>query len=216
MPRAVQRLAGAHAAPREDLAATIGRRVALVLIAVLLGGAVYLANASGVVRNGLPMPFGYGLATVESGSMEPAFSKGDLLVVRAVNDSSDIAVGDVVVYRSEQGSLVVHRVVAREGDALTTQGDANDSPDAPVNMSQVSAVVVAVLPGGGAVVDAMKSPVGIICLLVVAFLLVELPFCRHRDREDEERRLLQQEVDALKAQRSSQGALDLDDDWREW
>ena len=214
MPRAAQRPAGAHTALRESLAATIGRRVALVLIAVLLGGAVYLANVSGVVRNGLPMPFGYGLATVESGSMEPAFFNGDLLVVRAVDGFSGIAVGDVVVYRSEQGSLVVHRVVAREGDTLTTQGDANDSPDAPLNLSQVLAVVVAVVPGGGTVVDAMKSPVGIICLLVVAFLLVELPFCRHRDCEDEERRLLQQEIEALKAQRSSQGALD--DDWREW
>ena len=191
-------------------AATWARRAALVLLAVLVGMAAYLANASGVLHNALPMPFGWGLATVESGSMEPAFSKGDLLVVKAA-DGASVQVRDVVVYRTPTGSLVVHRVVARDGATLTTQGDANDSADAPVDESQVLAVAVGRIPGAGMLVDAMKTPAGIGVMVALALLLVEVPFRRHRTQVQDESAQLRREIAELKAQRQGRP-----DDWREW
>ena len=188
----------------------VARRVLLALLAVLVGAAVYLANASGLLHNALPMPFGWGLATVESGSMEPSLSKGDLLVVRAAS-GADVGVRDVVVYRSATGSLVVHRVVARDGGTLTIQGDANDSPDAPVDESQVLAVAVGRVPGAGAAVDALRTPAGIAVLVVLALLLVEVPFRRHRRADAAERKRLMSEIASLKAQQQGRP-----DDWREW
>ena len=200
-----------HAQPRAARRGLeVARRVLLALLAVLVGMVAYLANASGVLHNALPMPFGWGLATVESGSMEPAFSKGDLLVVRAAS-GADVQVRDVVVYRAASGSLVVHRVVAREGGTLTIQGDANDSPDAPVDESQVLAVAVGRVPGAGAAVDALKSPAGVVVVVALALLLVEVPFRRHRRAGEDERAELRREIDELKAQQQGRP-----DDWREW
>lgn len=59
---------------------SILRRILLIIIGLILGVNVYLANAKGIVGNKLPMPFGYGMANVLSGSMEPTFSKGTLLL----------------------------------------------------------------------------------------------------------------------------------------
>ena len=90
---------------------SIIRRFLLVIIGLALGVNVYLANAKGIVGNQLPMPFGYGLANVLSGSMEPTFSKGALLLVK---ESKDVHTGDIVVYQSGQ-ELIVHRVIAQKG-----------------------------------------------------------------------------------------------------
>ena len=65
------------------------RRLILVLIGLILGVNVYLANARGILGNALPMPFGYGIASVLSGSMEPEFSKGTLLTKGDANNVAD-------------------------------------------------------------------------------------------------------------------------------
>jgi signal peptidase len=70
--------------------------------------------------------------TVRSGSMTPALSTGDLVVVRPV-DAAALHVGDIATYREQSGSLVTHRVVAVAGSGtnrtFTFQGDANASAD---------------------------------------------------------------------------------------
>lgn len=43
---------------------SILRRILLIIIGLILGVNVYLANAKGIVGNKLPMPFGYGMANV--------------------------------------------------------------------------------------------------------------------------------------------------------
>ena len=43
---------------------SILRRILLIIIGLILGVYVYLANAKGIVGNKLPMPFGYGMANV--------------------------------------------------------------------------------------------------------------------------------------------------------
>ena len=58
------------------------RWLLIVVCGLILGVNVYLANANSLVGNQLPMPFGYGAAVVLSGSMEPEFSEGDLIIVK--------------------------------------------------------------------------------------------------------------------------------------
>jgi signal peptidase I len=66
-------------------------------------------------------------AVVEGASMEPALSRGDLVLVRAGGDPT---VGDVVLYRDpEMGVRVLHRVTSIESGRLVLQGDANDFVD---------------------------------------------------------------------------------------
>ena len=58
------------------------RRLVLALLGLLMGLQIYFVNAGRVMGDPLPMPFGYGAAVVLSGSMEPTYSAGDLLIVK--------------------------------------------------------------------------------------------------------------------------------------
>lgn len=174
------------------------RRAVLVLLGLLLGVCAYAANARAVAGNQLPMPFGYGLADVLSGSMEPTFSKGTLLVVR---QADDVAPGDVVVYQDGR-ELVVHRVVSVEGSVVVTQGDANNVADAPFDKSQVKGVVVGWVPWLGYVVDALRTPAGIVVVIACALALVELSFRRQQAADSDELERIKQEIRALKEEAS--------------
>ncbi len=121
------------------------RRLAAVLFALAFAvgaGQVAIGMLSG---EKIVMPFGCGVVRVLSGSMEPTFSEGSLLVVSRVSSPDEVSAGDIVVY-DEGESLVAHRVVEVAGDALVTQGDANNAPDDPIGFSQVKAKVVAWTP----------------------------------------------------------------------
>mgnify|MGYP004489111257 CR=1 FL=1 len=177
------------------------RRLLLVLLAAALGLDAYLMNAGGIARNALPMPFGVGLATVESNSMAPAFQRGDLLVVAALDGAP--AIGDVVVYQDPTIGLVSHRVVAVDGDLVTTQGDANNTADAPFDRALIVGHVLAVVPAVGLLVAALKTPIGVLALLLAAFLLVELPFRRHREDEEDERQRLRAQIAQLKERQAN-------------
>lgn len=90
---------------------------------------------------------------VTSGSMEPSFGAGDLLISRPVG-AADLSVGDVVTVRASDGYLVTHRVqeIADGADAssraVILKGDANATPDpSPYLVDDVWQVAAAV-PGG--------------------------------------------------------------------
>ena len=174
------------------------RHIILIFLGVLLGFNVYLLNAKSIAGNRMPMPFGIGSAVVQSGSMEPAYHIGDLLFVK---EQPGYAVGDVVVYQSG-GVLVVHRVIAINGDTVITQGDANNAPDEPFSRDCIKGGVVGRIPGIGIAIDFMKTPMGILLLIGCAVALIELSFRRDmRAEQDEEARrvkLLQEEIELMK------------------
>ena len=170
------------------------RLVVLVVCGTILGVNVYLANARNLVGNQMPMPFGFGGAVVLSGSMESELSVGDLILVK---ESDDIQVNDVVVYQSVN-SLVVHRVVDVNENMITTQGDANNVADEPVDVSLVKGEVFFSIPGVGNIVNLLKTPVGIVLTIGLAILLVELPRRSEMKQDDEERQKLIDEINELK------------------
>lgn len=80
--------------------------------------------------------------------MEPTLSAGDVVVY--VRQVGTLAEGDIALF-DHDGSLVVHRVIATEGDgSLRTRGDANASADSSaVSRGQVRGKAVLVVPIGG-------------------------------------------------------------------
>ncbi|MDO4363225.1 MAG: signal peptidase I [Clostridia bacterium] len=173
---------------------SLWRRILLVFLGLVVGVNMYLANARSLVGNQLPMPFGYGVAVVLSGSMEPTFSKNDLIVVKK---SDDVKVGDVVVY-SAGHSLVVHRVVAINGKTVTTKGDANNTADVPFDVSQIKGTVQAHISGLGVIVNALKSPLGFVSVLALAFLLIELSAKRQKKSDSAELDEIRKQIEELK------------------
>lgn len=102
-------------------------------LTVLLAAVVVVVPA---VVGGIPL-------TILSGSMEPNLPAGSLAVVRPV-DPDDVRIGDIVTYlpNPEDPTAVTHRVVAvdhhQDGTrSFTLQGDANTTPDDPVQELQV-------------------------------------------------------------------------------
>lgn len=179
---------------------TIFRRLLLVLLGLALGVILYFANAQNILGNQLPMPFGIGIANVLSGSMEPAFSKGTLLIIK---ETDQVKIGDVVVYQQEN-SLIVHRVVDIQENQITTKGDANNTPDPMFDRSQIKGVVIGKIPYLGAVLNQLKTPAGMIVLLLLAFLLIEGSF--HRQKEEDEKQLdaIKEEIRRLKQEKEEQ------------
>ena len=114
----------------------------LALVVAVGAGEVAIGALSG---EKLVTPFGWGIVRVLSGSMEPTFSEGSLLVVSRVASSDEVSAGDIVVYDAGR-SLVAHRVVEVAGDAFVTQGDANNVSDERIGLSRVKAKVVAWTP----------------------------------------------------------------------
>lgn len=163
----------------------------------VLGINVYLANARGLVGNQLPMPFGYGAAVVLSGSMEPTFSQGDLIIVR---QTDTFATGDVVVFQ-EGNTLVVHRIVEVGQGTVTTKGDANNAVDQPVEVSSVKGTVLFWIPYAGRIVTFLKSPVGTIGVFAAAVALIELPGRKEKQQDAQERQKLIDEIERLKKER---------------
>ncbi len=72
------------------------------------------------------------LAAVASGSMLPTLERGDLVFVMGTSPTN-IHVGDIIVYKSCQGPLIIHRVIAvvKEGGHYyyVTKGDNNPDSD---------------------------------------------------------------------------------------
>jgi len=86
--------------------------------------------------------WGWHFDVVPTGSMEPAFSPGDLVVTRPAA-LKDIEVGDAILFReplAEEEARICHRVIdIKEIDGqlfFQTKGDANENPDSDLVSSQ--------------------------------------------------------------------------------
>jgi signal peptidase I len=101
----------------------LGWLTTATVLAILAGWFVFLRPGS------LGGPVDY--VVIRGSSMLPAYETGDLVIVHA---QDSYAAGDVVAYRVPageigEGSLVIHRLVAAEGDHWLVQGDNNDAVD---------------------------------------------------------------------------------------
>ncbi len=121
-------------------------------------------------------------------SMEPRFHTGDLALVRS---QSSYHVGEIVAYQNHMlHTIVLHRIVGREGSRYIFKGDNNNflDPERPV-ASQLVGSLWLHLPGVGATLQSFRSPLLIGLLVAVGFLLLSgVAFTGSRRRRRRERR----------------------------
>lgn len=128
-------------------------------LSLLLGGWVLVGMGLG----------GWSPVVVTSGSMEPAVSVGDVLLIDG-DASGTIAQRSIVVFERSDGTVVAHRVFSVEGDQLVTKGDANPSPDTDrVETAEVRGVARVLVPLVG--LPAVWRAQGNVVPLVVWLLL---------------------------------------------
>ena len=112
---------------------------------------------------------------VPTGSMVPAINLGDMILVDRTVGFSDVAVGDVVMFRDNALQPISHRVLAHDGFEMTTKGDANLLSDPPITKDVYLGVVAGVAPthvlgSAGFVIGTLFTFSGIL-FIVFMFLL---------------------------------------------
>ena len=122
-----------------------------------LTGAVALLLAAAYLF--LPTALGGGTTyvTTAGNSMHPRFETGDLAVLRIADH---YAVGDIVAFHSaDLDTIVMHRIVARDGHRFITQGDNNSwlDPEEPTAGEIVGKLWFGI-PQAGKALDAVQSP----------------------------------------------------------
>lgn len=156
---------------------------------------------------------GYRVFNIVSGSMEPAYSVGDLIYVKEV-DPATIVPGDVITFVLNEDLVVAtHRVVRvdAEKQRFYTKGDANETEDGtPVHYNNVIGIPQFAIPGLGYVSDFIQHPPGsYITIAAVAILLIltfapdfmqKKPAVAKPSETEEENARLKAELEALKAQ----------------
>lgn len=125
---------------------------------------------------------------VDTGSMEPGYSVGDLIIIKET-PKEKIQVGDVINYTSANGiDTITHRVVEileKDGETYyKTKGDNNNEEDPDlVNFNQVQGVLVFKISKLGTIIKKMLTENGIIIILAFIILLYL------RDEKKEEKRI---------------------------
>ncbi|HEX6304551.1 MAG TPA: signal peptidase I [Anaerolineales bacterium] len=92
--------------------------------------------------------FGMRTYLVAGGSMEPNLKAGDVVIIKK-GDTEVVQIGDVILF-SDDSKAVLHRVIDIKdgGDVVEfiTQGDANNTADAPVRPRQVEGKAILKIP----------------------------------------------------------------------
>lgn len=156
---------GATVAP-----ASFWRSAASGAMTIVLIGALLLALAVAVV----PRVMGGSALTVLSGSMEPTYSAGDMVI--AVPQER-YRVGDVVTFQpmSNDPTLITHRIVGTRmgssGTEFVTRGDANGADDAPIVADQIMGRVLYHVPSVGHLALAVGNQRGVLITLIATGLI---------------------------------------------
>ncbi|MFN7150896.1 MAG: signal peptidase I, partial [Microthrixaceae bacterium] len=163
-----------------------GRRADRVAIALVVAASIAVLLTLALVLAGFrPL-------VIRSGSMEPTYAIGDVVLV-ASEPAADIRVGQVVTRFDAPQAVdsLTHRVqaVTRDGDRVhvTTQGDANTSAErwtAPA--AEQVGVVVASVPGIGLPLTAVRSSTAWAVVVGVAVLAVIAVLFRPRRRRPDD------------------------------
>jgi len=116
---------------------------------------------------------------VFTGSMEPTFNVGGVVVIRPV-DPLAVEEGDIITYKApiEPDLIVTHRVVEVINDGgspgFRTKGDANDrADDFIIPQGNILGKASLYIPLFGHLVKLVKTPLGfILCLIVPGALII--------------------------------------------
>lgn len=148
-----------------------------VFLTLILAANLWLILSRVWLKQPVPSVLGYTPVYVLSGSMEPAFSAGDMILIHAVGQYEP---GEVVTFR-EEGEFITHRIISETKEGFRVQGDANNVMDEePVAKEAIIGKVVFVLPGVGRLAAFLRSGKGV--LILAALVLLAAVLTRRGDR----------------------------------
>ena len=126
--------------------------------------------------------FGYTFFEVATGSMSGSIEVGDVVLVKITNEVQE---NDIIVFK-ENNSFITHRVVKKDGDIITTKGDANNTEDSPITIDKVLGKVTGVIENVGIIRKVITSPVVLISITITLILLGIVVIYKPKEQKVEE------------------------------
>lgn len=147
----------------------------ILVIAILIAAVCTYVSFVSTSGNGVPNLLGYEIFSVQTDSMYPTLQAGDLVIDRAIRDTSSLRKGDIITYWTVIGGervLNTHRInEIYDGGTyriFETKGDNNNAADAlTVHESEVVGVYSSHVAGLGKVLDYLQTSTGFLIVVVV-------------------------------------------------
>lgn len=115
---------------------------------------------------------GYRSYTVLSGSMEPKFYPGDIVITKHKN-KTDIKINDIVTYRDNDGVIITHRIIEETPEGYITKGDNNNVEDVDIlTKENIIGEVKFSIPKIGYVMDFLSKPMVIAAEMILLAVFI--------------------------------------------
>lgn len=116
---------------------------------------------------------GFRSYTVLSGSMEPEFYPGDL-VVSLYKNRANIKEGDIITFR-DNDEIVTHRIIDKTQEGYITKGDNNNAVDSfAVSNDNIIGKVLFNIPNAGYIIQFLAKPMVIAIELMLGAIIILL------------------------------------------
>jgi len=112
---------------------------------------------------------GWDLYFVQSGSMQPVFNPGDLVITRPFDN---LTAGEIITYRQGQ-TVVTHRIFEIKDGQIYTKGDANEDPDPHgITIDQVQGVYLMRIPYLGYINSLTSTRKGWFLIIIIPTIIL--------------------------------------------
>lgn len=114
---------------------------------------------------------GYRTYTVLSGSMEPKFYPGDIVITKHKN-KTDIKLNDIVTYKDSEGVVITHRIIKETPEGYITKGDNNVEDAEILTKDNIIGEVKFSIPKIGYIMNFLSKPmvVAVEMILLAGFI----------------------------------------------
>ena len=148
----------------------------LAIIAIIL---IYNIIQVSVLNKSYMDIFGYSLFQVKTGSMSGTIEIGDIIVVKI---TKDVEKNEIITYEKEN-ILVTHRIIEKQGEAIITKGDANNSEDEPITTDNVIGKVVYIFENVEIWKQVFKTPEVYILVIITLILFIITSSLKEKKKE---------------------------------
>ena len=137
----------------------------IVMIIIIILCCIYIVKRKIDKENPTKMLGHYTFVVISDSMYNPEYkesiSRGDMVFVKPRKNAGD-------------SKPTTHQIIARNGDMVITKGiNANNDPDPEFDVNYIIGEVTSVWRGYSKTVNWIKSPIGIVTIALIGFILIE-------------------------------------------